>query len=289
MDKNDFQLIKNGKCVALELYLQNYKLQELNVDIFGMQECAPDNCWGWGIRGQYLIHFVIDGKGTFKNASGTYKLEKGMGFIFSPGEKVTYYADHSEPWVYIWLGFSGKSVPDFLHRCEFGTENPIFHFDEEFDIVNYFAHTESLYQGREFYTLSILYKFFSIYSKPSSKAISKVELAKNYIIKNYSNDITVQSVANNIFTERKYFCRLFKNKTGLSPQQYIQNIRLTHAYELLILNNISVSDVAASVGYKNVSSFSKAFKRKYNMAPTDVLNGINSNENEKILQASKTV
>ena len=281
MEKNDFQLIKNGKCVALELYLQNYKLQDLNIDIFGMQECAPDNTWGWGIRGQYLIHFVISGKGTFKNMLGSYTLEKGMGFIFSPGDKVSYSADPDDPWVYIWLGFSGKAVPDFLNRCEMGVENPIFFFDESFDIVNYFAHAENLYHGREFYILSILYKFFSLYAKPSSKAISKVELAKNYIIKNYAKDITVQSVANNIFTERKYFCRIFKDKTGLSPQQYIQNIRLTHAFELLILNNISVSDVAASVGYRNVSSFSKAFKRKYNLTPTDILNGITpSNDNK---------
>ena len=132
MEKNDFQLIKNGKCVALELYLQNYKLHDLNIDIFGMQECEPNSCWGWGLRGQYLIHFVVDGKGTFKNAFGTYKLQKGMGFIFSPGEKVTYYADPDDPWVYIWLGFSGKSAPDFLHVCDFGTENPVFNLFTDF-------------------------------------------------------------------------------------------------------------------------------------------------------------
>lgn len=273
MEKNDFQLIKDGNCIALELYLQDYKLQDLNVDLFGMQECSSDNHWGWGVRGQYLIHFVISGKGTFKNVLGNYTLEKGMGFIFSPGDKVTYSSDPDDPWVYIWLGFSGKSVPDFLHRCEFSTENPIFYFDESFDIVNYFAYAENLEHGREFYILSVLYHFFSIYAKPSSRAVSKVDLAKNYIIKNYANDITVQKVANYIFTERKYFCRIFKEKTGLSPQQYIQNIRLTHSHELLVFKNVSVSDVATSVGYKNVSSFSKAFKRKYGVSPTDMLNG----------------
>lgn len=278
MVKNDYQLIKDGKCVALELYLQNLKLHDLNPDIFGMQECIPHNDRNWEIRGQYLIHFVVSGKGTFKNTMGTYALEKGMGFIFSPGDKVSYYPDEEEPWVYIWLGFSGHSVPDFFNRCEFSLENPIFSFNENFDILNYFAHAENLDHGRELYILSVLYNFFSLYSKPSSKAISKVDLAKNYIIKNYAKDITVQNVANTIYTERKYFCRIFKAKTGLSPQQYIQNIRLTHAYELLIHNNISVSDVAASVGYRNISSFSKAFKRKYNLTPSDVLNETNSKQ-----------
>lgn len=270
---NDFRLYKENKLVALELSLKDLGLKDLNIELFGMQECEKSRYWGYGVRNCYLLHFIINGKGVFKNSYGSHELSRNMGFILVPGEKVFYQADSEDPWHYIWIGFNGDAVPDILKRCSIGSKNPTFTFDESFDILSYFAETEFMQNGREFFILSTLYRFFMLNEKEDIHELSKIELAKNYIIKNYSGNLTVQSVANSVFLERKYFSRIFKKHTGQTPQQYIQNVRLTQGLNLLMTTDLSVSNIAISVGYDDVSSFSKAFKRRYDRTPTDVING----------------
>lgn len=269
-----FYLFKDDNVIALEFALQNLKLKDLNIEVCGMQECQRDQQWGYGIRHCYFIHYVISGEGIFKNSYGTYKLKAGMGFIFLPGEKVFYQADRDNPWHFIWIGFSGEKVSEFLKRCEFDSENPIFTFDENFDILNFFAEAEHIENGREFYLLSVLYKFFYLNDKNNVANLSKIELAKNYIINNFSNNISVEMVADNIFINRKHFSRIFKKSVGLTPQQYIRNVRMSQALKLLKTTDLSVTDVAFSVGYNDISTFSKAFKKTYNVSPTDVMNGM---------------
>lgn len=270
---NDFPVNKNGRLVALELYLKNLDMKDLNVELFGMQECERDRYWGFGVRNCYLIHFIIKGKGVFENSYGRHELSENMGFISVPGEKMFYKADSVDPWHYIWIGFNGNAVPEILESCSLGSENPTFTFDKNFDILSFFAEAEFLSTGREYYLLSILYKFFSLNKKEEFLNRSKIESAKNYIIRNYSDNITVQGVAESVFLERKYFSRLFKFNTGQTPQQYIQNVRMEQALKLLSSTTHSISDIAVMVDYDSVSSFSKAFKRRYSMTPSDITHG----------------
>lgn len=270
---NDYSLYKDGKLAALELYLKNLSLNDLNIELFGMQECEKGRYWGFGVRNCYLIHFIISGKGVFENSYGRYELSKNMGFVSVPGEKMFYQADSVDPWHYIWIGFNGEAVPEILESCSLGSENPIFSFDQNFDILSFFAEAEFMDNGREYYILSVLYKFFSLNKKEEFLNRSKIESAKNYIIRNYSKNITVQGVADSVFLERKYFSRLFKYSTGQTPQQYIQNVRMEQALKLLSSTTLSVSDIATSVGYESIASFSKAFKRRYSLTPSDIIHG----------------
>lgn len=270
---NDFPVIKNEKLLALELYLKNLGLKDLNIELFGMQECEKSRYWGFGVRNCYLIHFIVNGKGVFENSYGKHELTKNMGFISVPGEKMFYQADSEDPWTYIWIGFNGNAVPEILDSCSLGSKNPIFEYDENFDILSYFAEAENMDNGREYFILSVLYKFFSLNKKEELLSRTKIEFAKNYIIRNYSSNLTVQGVADAVFLERKYFSRLFKFATGQTPQQYIQNVRMSQALKLLTTTTLSVSSIATAVGYDSVASFSKAFKRCYSMSPSEVAHG----------------
>jgi AraC-like DNA-binding protein len=67
--------------------------------------------------------------------------------------------------------------------------------------------------------------------------------------------------------------RKLKQLTGLSPQQYIQELRLNRAYELLdnSTNNYSVQQIALQIGYKDTRSFSRAFKNRFGKLPSTVI------------------
>ena len=61
---------------------------------------------------------------------------------------------------------------------------------------------------------------------------------------------------------------IFKKKIGISPQQYLLNRRMNIAASLIKNHNISVSATAYSVGYTDIYTFSKAFKKHFGVAPT---------------------
>ena len=92
-------------------------------------------------------------------------------------------------------------------------------------------------------------------------------MAINYIIQNYSSNITVKNVAKFVGFERKYFCRIFTQKTGIPPSRYIINTRMNAAAELIKSTDLSVSEIAYSVGYNDLSTFSKSFKQVYKKSP----------------------
>lgn len=64
------------------------------------------------------------------------------------------------------------------------------------------------------------------------------------------------------------FKRDFKKVSELSPLKWIINRRLEAAYDLIIQGRVNITDVCYTVGFKNLSHFSKVFKDKYGMAPT---------------------
>jgi AraC-like DNA-binding protein len=89
----------------------------------------------------------------------------------------------------------------------------------------------------------------------------------NCIEEHYSDDITVEDIADHIGLNRSYFGKLFKKETGQTPQAFLINYRMVKACEYLVQSNMSVADVASAVGYNNPLHFSRAFKNVYQISP----------------------
>lgn len=105
--------------------------------------------------------------------------------------------------------------------------------------------------------------------KVLSKAfkLTAVELAKEYINKNFSRDISLQEISTNSFISPFHFSRIFKKLTSFPPHQYLQNVRLKHGEMLLKSSNLPVTDIAYTSGFSSTAYFATAFKQKYKMSP----------------------
>lgn len=79
----------------------------LFVDLYfcggGRSSCFPGHGFGPDVRLNYLIHYVISGKGLFETDSRRYFLSKGQCFLIEPGVSTFYQVDSQEPWSYLWL------------------------------------------------------------------------------------------------------------------------------------------------------------------------------------------
>lgn len=96
-----------------------------------------------------------------------------------------------------------------------------------------------------------------------------VETAKEYMRNYYNTDITLNEICNLVHVSPSHFMRTFKAKTGLSVHEYLLNIRLEKAKELLGKTRISVDEACTCCGFINLSHFSKTFKKHFGITPIE--------------------
>ena len=98
---------------------------------------------------------------------------------------------------------------------------------------------------------------------PDSRVIYTV---LHYIAEHYTESLTLNDLAQTVFLSTHYLCRLFKQVVGTSPMEYVSNLRMTKAKELLI-QGFSVEQTCERVGYGNLCHFSRQFKQKIGISP----------------------
>jgi len=89
----------------------------------------------------------------------------------------------------------------------------------------------------------------------------------NFINSNFGAPIGLENLANSIGYSYHHFRHIFKDTYGVSPKQYILNVRMTHAKLFLQQGDLSVKAVAQMCGFKSVSQFIAAFKRHTGLSP----------------------
>lgn len=105
---------------------------------------------------------------------------------------------------------------------------------------------------------------------------------KEYIDKNYTEEITVNSLSEQFFISQSYLSQNFKQLTGYSPKKYIMLCRIAAARALLYKTNMPINDIAIYVGFNDTSNFIKYFKKETGKTPFQFrksLNNLASSEN----------
>ena len=102
-----------------------------------------------------------------------------------------------------------------------------------------------------------------VYSVPIQKAL-------DYIGFHFSEDISLNTVADFVYLNRDYLSRQFKKEVGTNFSEYLMNLRMQQAKRLLETTNMRVSDIALRVGITNMSYFSTVFHKSFGCKPNDI-------------------
>lgn len=120
---------------------------------------------------------------------------------------------------------------------------------------------------REFLNATIT-GLFPTNSNEHVKSSYKIALAVKYICKNYKTPITVNYLAELYDMNANYFSSLFKKEVGQTIVNYLTEVRLENAKNLLKTTDLSNNEIAETVGYENVQYFYKVFKKATGITPT---------------------
>lgn len=99
------------------------------------------------------------------------------------------------------------------------------------------------------------------------EVLARLSSAVDYIYQQYYTAISLDELATVACMSKFHFLRMFKQVQGQTPYQFIAAIRLDKAKQLLSDSELTVTDIALLVGYEDIATFCRAFKRRYNTWP----------------------
>ena len=97
-------------------------------------------------------------------------------------------------------------------------------------------------------------------------ALRKIEI---YVRENYSEEVPLFKAAQIAGLERKYFSTFFHKKVGISFCQWLMRMRINKAIHLLEVEDNSITDIALAVGYQDLRTFERAFKKCTGCTPRE--------------------
>lgn len=264
---------------ACVLQLKNRKFSDLYLCFCGYAKCQPLHNFGPAVRPNYILHYILKGRGRFTIGKETYNLCAGQGFLIPPEIQTYYEADRDEPWTYLWIGFAGEKAGEYLRELGLSRERPIFQCEckEELErIILSMLEKKTYTVSNEYFLEGILYQFFSVLAQHMEIEADKqvgndnlyIRKAVEYIQNHYSYPIQIKEIADYVGINRSYLYTLFMEQFCLSPKEYLTNFRITRAAQLLEITDLSIESVAMSCGYQNTPGFSKTFKECIGVTPS---------------------
>ena len=207
-----------------------------------------------------------------------YHIRAGQAFLALPNTEITYYADEEDPWEYVWVGFAGTDAQTILQCTDFSPECPVIEppDGEAFRkaILRIWAARGADFNhavrmtGELYSALSIL-----MHSQPPHRAedvaSQYVQKAATYIAHHYAYPISIPDIASYVGVDRSHLYTVFKQVIGVSPKDYLTDYRIRKACSLLREPALSITAVANSVGFENNLYFSKVFRKRMGLTPSD--------------------
>ncbi len=273
-----------------ESYRRDIK-DNVSLSIFncGLQSCTPGHSWGPGIRDHYLIHLIIQGKGVYECGEKKFELSRGQMFLIRPNRIVRYEADKNEPWEYYWVGFNGSWASRAVSALPFTDDMPVYSpndYDSCKELLYKIYDNRGANLSNQTAMLGYLYLFLSklteennlISPSPAPTRSAYVMKAIEYIQFNYSTELKVDDIADYVGISRSHLYRVFVSNLGKSPIDYLTEYRIDEACDLLKNKNLSVAQVAASVGFFDQFYFSRVFKKLKGVPPSKYSQGAETNK-----------
>lgn len=228
---------------------------------FGYEDCEPSHSYGPAVRDHWLLHYVAEGKGIFRRDGKEYAVNAGEIFVIPPFLETYYEADAQKPWRYIWIGFTGDT------KLLSSLEQPVIRCPGMGEVFESMRRCRKMEGGKSAFLSSRIWEMMSLLLESGEADTDYVEKAIHYMHAEYMNDIRVGELAARLNLDRCYFSTMFTRRMGVSPSQYLISLRMEKAAELMVTYRKSPSVAAVSVGYPDIYTFSKVFKKKFGCSP----------------------
>ena len=211
--------------------------------------------------GYSRIYFVVKGDVTYEAADARQALKPGFLYVLPSTAPYHVWRNPEEDFIcmYLHVDFSEYRVNSLI-------ELPV----EENTCLNDMIHTmEKAMREERIELLEQLAEAFSSFLKgkegfiQNSRMLNRVQ---QHIIRHISEDLTIERLSGLFSYHPNYFIRLFRRETGYTPYQYIVQQRMQYAV-IQLNKGLPNEEVCYACGYTDSSTFTRAFRKYYGVAP----------------------
>jgi len=237
---------------------------------------AENHHFGPASRENYWIIYLQEGTGVYTINKKTFPLEEGSIFVGFPSCPISYFANPGIPWTIRWVCIGSDMLSFLLKTMGITPDSPVIRpaspeavrdtLTELFDA----AAEDTI--GGNMSCMRLVYQLLSLMA-PGERRIDTgfgyVDNAILYMKHSYDKDIRIEDVAAYVNLERGYFSKLFRRQTGVSPRKWLTSFRMEKAAALLESTDLTIAEIAMSVGYIDQLYFSKLFHLAAGVSPTE--------------------
>jgi AraC-like DNA-binding protein len=193
-----------------------------------------------------------------------------------------YYGNKSIDWSHSWFHCSGPAVARILEKNRLTTNQP-FPAVETSALEHYITETMAELNGWQEMDEVILQNIFENYVRTQARLIFSrkdvvvppgLQQVRTYLENGYLEDLRLPEVARQAGWSVPHLCTEFRRYFGMPVMQYVQQLRMSQATYLLRDHNLRISEIAESVGYSDLYTFSKVFKRRFGVSPRNYRNEV---------------
>lgn len=235
------------------------------------QICFQDQC-----ASGFQIIYIKRGRGRLIYGNESYELLEGMGCYIDCTREYSLTAE-SEVWSCTVLGIQGEAAALIFRRFSkegilfFEKEFPDFE-ERQFAVLRYFnkSHHNSCFD-LSCHTYHLLTRLLHAADKRSRQR----QVGENTVMMQiltelqqvFSEDVRIDELAQKYHFSASHFRRLFSECTGVSPREYLADLRIRHAKHLLKNTDKSVCQIGAECGFNSDSHFIRIFQNHTGMTP----------------------
>lgn len=248
--------------------------------------CAHEKYWqDIKIHSDYDLWYMKDGEAYITVCDKNYHIKAGDFVLFYPKIKYTSYtlakpceliyahfdfAIGNNPNILDDFNFTGIISGDFLGNSpeEFVNAYKAYEQKEPMSVLG-LKGTLMTVMSRYIPNINKHGTIFHI-SEKNSNALQLAQLRPvfYYVDIHINKKITVAELAARVNLSEKYFINLFKNAVGISPMQYVTQMKMNKAKQYIYENKYNVKQLADLLGYSDPYSFSRTFKKHFNVPPS---------------------
>jgi len=264
------------------LYANVSGFAQINIKEIYPPEGHPDEYffqWNQGrILDEFQLIYITEGEGIFETKHKTYQIKAGNIILLFPNEWHRYRPLHETGWTENYIGFSGEIAKNSMSF--FKKNDPVQYIGFNESIVNSFKSISQLAQeetsgfqqvisGHILFILGkmrqiILNKSFA--NTPIEKTINQSRI---YMRDHLSEHINLEELADMLNISYSQFRGSFKKYTGISPGQYLLQLKLQKAKNLLVNSTQNIKEISFNSGFESPFYFSKVFKKHIGISPSD--------------------
>jgi AraC family transcriptional regulator of arabinose operon len=226
---------------------------------------------------QYILLYCVDGEGQVYVNEQAHTLKPNTYIIIPKNTAHRYTSSNTNPWSIYWVHFSGLTAEAIYKRFAAQDELPVRTIPYDEGRINLFeqvyAMLEHSFHEKEMEVTNLYLQHFVtslVYYKelnPVAYETDSVSLSIAYMKKNIREKLSITDLAAQRGLSVSHYSRLFHQKTGSSPINYFNLLKIQVSCQHLYFTDRSIKEIAAAIGFDDQYYFSRLFSKLIGMSP----------------------